>query len=69
MEVDVDEVGAPEEKKVTRSLLLKAKQFLIPWRIVCLLCICHDNLISHGVKEGESLVIVCVEQVVCNRNG
>ena len=50
------EVGTPEGKKVTRSLLRKAKQFLIPWLIICLLCMCHDNLISHGIKEGESLV-------------
>ena len=65
MEVDVAEVGAPEGKKVTRLLLCKAKQFPIPWLIICLPCMCHDNLISHGVKEGESLVNVCVEHVVC----
>ena len=69
MEVDVVEVGAPEGKKVTRSLLCKAKQFLIPWLIICLLCMCHDNLISHGIKEGPSLVISCVEHVVCRCNG
>ena len=57
MEVDVAEVGR------------KAKQFLIPWLILCLLCMCHDNLISHGSKEGQSLVIVCVEHVVCTCNG
>ena len=68
LEVDVAEVGAPEGKKVTRSLLRKAKQCLIPWVIVCLLCMCHDNLISHGIKEGESLVIVSVEHVVCTCN-
>ena len=54
MEVDVAEVGAPEGKKVNRSLLRNAKQFVIPWLIICLLCTCHDNLISHGIKEGES---------------
>ena len=68
MKVDVAEVGAPVVKKVTRSLLRKAKQFLIPWFFICFLCMCHDNLISHGTKEGESLVIVCVEHVVCTCN-
>ena len=69
MEADVAEVGAPEGKKVARSLLRKAKQFLIPWLIIGLLCMCHDNLISHGIKDGESLVIVCVGNVVCTCNG
>ena len=69
MEVDVAEVGAPEGKKVTRSFLRKAKGFLIPWLIICLLCMCHDNLIFHGIKAGPSLVIVCVENVVCTCNG
>ena len=63
------EVGAPEGKKVTRSLLRKAKQFLIPWLIICLLCMFHDSLIFHGIKEGQSLVIMCVEHVVCTCNG
>ena len=44
--------------KVTRSLLRKAKQFLIPWLIIYLLCMCHHNLISHGSTEGQSLVTV-----------
>ena len=48
MEVGVAEVGAPEGNKVTWSLLRKAKQFLIPWLIIRLLCMCHDNLISLG---------------------
>ena len=69
MEVDVAEVGAPEGKKVTRSLLRKAMQFLIPWFFICLLCMCHDTLIFNGIKEGESLVIVCFEHVVCTCNG
>ena len=69
MEVDVAEVGAPEGKKATRSLLCKAKLFLIPWLFICLLCMCHDNLIFHGIKEGQSLVIVCVEHDVCTCNG
>ena len=69
MEVDVAEVGAPEGKKVRRSLLCNAKQILNLCFITCLLCMCHDNLISHGIKEGQSLVIVCVEQVVCTCNG
>ena len=63
------QVGALEGEKITRSLLRKAKQFLIPWLIICLLCMCHDNLISHGIKEGESFVIVCVEHVVCMCDG
>ena len=70
MEVDVAEVGAPEGKKVTGSFLRKAKQFLIPWLIICFsLCMCHDSLIFHGIKAGPSLVIVCVEHVVCTCNG
>ena len=69
MEVDVAEVGAGERKKVTWSLLRKAKQVLIAWPIICLLCVCHDSWISHGIKEGQSLVIVCVEHVVCTCNG
>ena len=69
MEVDVAESGAPEGKKVTPLLLLKAKQFLTPWFIVCLLCMCHDYLMSHGIKEGHFLVIVCVEHDVCTCNG
>ena len=62
MEVDVAEVDTPEGKKVARL-------FLIPWFIICLLCMCHDNLIFHEIKEGHSLVIVCVEHVVCTCNG
>ena len=69
VEVDVAEVGAPEGKKVTRWLLRKARQFLILSLIICLLCMCHDSLISHGIKEGQPLVIVCVEHVVCTCNG
>ena len=69
MEVDVAEVGVPEGKKVTRSLVRKAKQLLIPWLIIGLLCMCHDNLISHGIKEGQSWVIVFVEHEVCTCNG
>ena len=41
--MDVAKVGVPKGKKVARSLLSKAKQFLIPWVIICLLCMCHDN--------------------------
>ena len=69
MEVDVAEVGAPEGKKVARLLLRKANQFLIPWFIIGLLCMCHENLIFHGVKEGYLLVVACVEHVVCTCNG
>ena len=69
MEVDVAEIDAPEGRKVARSLLRKAKQFLIPWFSIYLLCMCHDNLIFHGIKEGHSLVIACVEHAVCTCNG
>ena len=63
------EVCAQEGKKVTRSLLRKTKQLLILELTICLLCMCHDNLISHGIKEGQSLVIVGVEHVVCRSYG
>ena len=69
MEVNVAEVGAPEGKKVTQPLLRKAKQFLISWLIICLPRMCDDTFISHGIKEGQPLVIVCVEHVVCTCNG
>ena len=54
MEVDVAEVGAPEGKKVAGSLLRKAKQFLIPWLIICLLCMRRNKLIFHEIREGQS---------------
>ena len=69
MEVDAAEVDALEGKKVARSLLRKAKQFLIRCVIICLLCMCHDNLIFHGIKECQSLMIACVEHDVCTCNG
>ena len=69
MEVDVAEVDTPEGKKVARSLLRKAKQFLNPWFIISLLRMCHNNLLFHGIKEGHFLVIACVEHVVCTCNG
>ena len=69
MEVDVAEVGAPEGKNVALSLLRKAKQFLIPWLIIGLLCMCHDTLIFHGITESQSLAMACVEHVVCKCNG
>ena len=62
-------VGALEGKKVTGSLLRKVKQFLIHWLIICFLCMCHDNLISHGIKKGQSLMMVCVQHVVWTCNG
>ena len=67
--MSVLEVDASEGKKVAQSLLRKAKPFLISWPIICLLCMCHDNLIFHGIKEVQSSVIVCVEHVVCTCNG
>ena len=67
--MDVAEVDAPEGEKVARSLLRKAKRFLIPWLIICLLCMCHDKSIFHGIKAGESFVCACVEHVVCTCNG
>ena len=69
MEVDFAGVDTPEWKKVARSLLGKAKRFLIRWPILSLLCMCHDNWIFHEIKEGESLVIVSVEHVVCTCKG
>ena len=63
--MEVTDVGAPAGTKVRRSLLRKAKQFLIPWLIICLLCICHDKLIFHGFKEDQALLIARVEHVVC----
>ena len=67
--MEVTEVGAPGGKKVNRSLLRKAKQVFIPWLIICWLCMCRDNLIFHGINEGQSLVIACVVHVVCTCNG
>ena len=65
----VTEVGATGRKKVSRSFLRKAKQVFIPWLIICLLCMCRDTLIFHGMKEGQSLVIGCVEHVACTCSG
>ena len=67
--MEVTEVGAPGRKKVSQSLLRMAKQVFIPWLIICLLCMCCDNLIFHGIREGQSLVIACVEHVVCTCSG
>ena len=41
--MEVAEIGAPGGKKVTRSLLCKARQFLIPWLTSCLFCMCRDT--------------------------
>ena len=59
MEVDFAEVDAPEGKKVARSLLGKAKQILIRWLIISLLCMCHDNLISMKLKR-VTLSLLCL---------
>ena len=67
--MEVAEVGALGGKKVTRPLVRKAKQVLTPWLMICLLCMCRDNLIFHGIKECQSLVIACVEHVVCRCSG
>ena len=64
--MEVAEVGTPGGRRVSQSLLRKATQFLFPWLIICLLCMCHDNLIFHGIKEGQSLATACVEHVVYN---
>ena len=61
--MEVAEVGASGRKKVTQSLLGKAKQIFIPQHIICFLCMCCDNLIFHGVKENQLLVIGCGEPV------
>ena len=63
------EVGAPGGTKVSQLLLRKAKQTFILLHIICLLCMCRDNLIFHGVKEGETLEIAFVEHVVCTCSG
>ena len=60
------EVGAPGAKKVSGSLLCRAKQVIFPWLFICLLCMCNYNFIFHGIKEGQSLVIACLEHIVCN---
>ena len=62
------EVDTLEGKKFTRSLLRKANLFLFPFFIICLLCMCHDKLIFHGIREGHSLVFACVEDVACTCN-
>ena len=67
MEVDVAEVGAPEGKKVARLLLRMANQFLIPWFIIGLLCMCHENLIFHGIKEGYFSWWLRVLNMLCAR--
>ena len=68
MEVDVAEVGAPEEKEVAWSLL----------RDECLHSLfCHlsalpigrDKLIFHDIKEGQSSETVCVELIGCTCRG
>ena len=67
--MEVTEVGTPGGKKVNRSLVCKAKQVFIPWLIICLLCMCPDNFIFPGIKEGQSLVIAFVEHVACTCSG
>ena len=65
--MEVAEVGAPGGKKVTRSLLREAKQVFILCHLFAL-HMCRDNLIFHGVKEGQSLDIACVYTTQCKRN-
>ena len=60
------EVGAPGGKKVTRSLLHKAKQFAYH---LFALRMGRTNLIFQGVKEGLFFDIACVEHVLCTCNG
>ena len=67
--MEVAEVPAPGRNKVPGSLLRKTKQICIPRHIICLLCMCQDDVIFHGVREGESLVIASVEHVVCTCSG
>ena len=61
--MDVAEVGGPQGKKVTRSLLCNKCLY-------CLLChlfalpIIRDKLIFHDKKEGQSSESACVEPVV-----
>ena len=67
--MDVAEVGAPGGKIVTWSLLRKAKQIFILLHIFCLPCMCRDNLIFHGVTEGQTLGGACVEHAVRTGSG
>ena len=67
--MDVAKVGATGGKKVSQLLLRKAKQTFILLHIICLLCVCRDNLIFHGVKERQTLEIASVEHVVCTCSG
>ena len=63
--MDVAEVGTPEGKKVTRSLL----------RTECLLChlfalpVSCDKLIFHEIKEGQPSETASVEHDVCTCSG
>ena len=67
--MDVAEVGAPGVRKVSRSLLRKAKQIFILLHTICLLCMCSDGLIFHGVIGGQTLETACFEHVVCMCSG
>ena len=63
VEVDAAQVGTPEGKEVTQSLL--RNQFLrsFPCHLFAFPISC-DKLIFHGNREGESSETACVEHVV-----
>ena len=62
--MEVAEVGARDGKKVTRSLLRKAKVMFIPRHIICSFCMCCDNSIFR-----QFVVIACFERVVRTCSG
>ena len=62
------EVGTPGGKKVTRSLLRKANQVFIFCHLFGL-HMCCENMMFHGLKEGQSLRTLCIEHVVCTFSG
>ena len=62
--MEVAEVGAPEERNVTRLLL--RNEYIRS--LLCFLFALHmrcEDLIFHEVKEGPSSETACVEHVLC----
>ena len=58
------EVGAPEGKKVTLSLLRNECLYSLLCHLFALPISC-DKLIFHEIKQGQSSETACVEPVVC----
>ena len=66
----VAEVGARGGKKVTSVVAPQGKESVYSFAYhLCALDICRDNLIFHGIKDGQSFEIACVEHVVCTCSG